>query len=188
MTTEQCHLLSSFFFLAEDSPARRVPRRLKAMHFMFPCCRYSSITSGKPPCNGIFTCHQETPQRNRNMKRIRVPPFEPRIAKQQDTESIGHTYDWHIHRVRQPPHQAKSLANKSRRGEREREGEQVRLQRPLAGYLHQPSRGQPLTPPLRGAGGKKKKEERRPCRRFTGNPVARLLLHPLLRYHQSCDL
>lgn len=33
-------------------PARRVPRRLKAIHFMFPCCKNSSITSGKSPCNG----------------------------------------------------------------------------------------------------------------------------------------
>ena len=33
-------------------PARRVPRRLKAMHFMTPCSKYSSITSGKSPCSG----------------------------------------------------------------------------------------------------------------------------------------
>lgn len=35
-----------------SAPARRVPRRLKEIHFMFPCCKYSSITSGKSPCNG----------------------------------------------------------------------------------------------------------------------------------------
>ena len=29
-----------------------MPRRLKAMHFMTPCSKYSSITSGKSPCSG----------------------------------------------------------------------------------------------------------------------------------------
>jgi len=42
----------------ERLPARRVPRRLKAIHFMQPCSKYSSMTSGKSPCNGSSTTPQ----------------------------------------------------------------------------------------------------------------------------------
>lgn len=42
----------TMFEKERELPARRVPRRLKAIHFVIPCSKYSSITSGKSPCNG----------------------------------------------------------------------------------------------------------------------------------------
>ena len=77
---------------AENLPARRVPRRLKATHFIIPFCRYSSMTSGKSPCNG------SSPNKKKGGGRLVIDEqWHQNKGENQKPERERVTDNWRVH-------------------------------------------------------------------------------------------
>jgi len=84
--------------IIERLPARRVPRRLKAIHFIQPCSKYSSMTSGKSPCNGSSTWCTPQGQTMKHKRQRKNKEVTWRKKKKKDNENRGsRTNDGGVH-------------------------------------------------------------------------------------------